>query len=157
MRPDVARRPSPRHAAACLGSEFSRCDVLQDRVVQGLVGDELLEPGILLLQLLQALGLVDPHPAVFLPPAVVALRRHTDRPAHPGHLLTLLDQDLCLTQLVDDLFRTVALALHPLSLPPSQPRIVTFGLDRNYGERSNMPMNRTLNSCVQTTAVSFRH
>jgi hypothetical protein len=30
----------------------------------------------------------------------------------------------------------VSLALHPFSLPPSQPRIVTFGLDRNYGERS---------------------
>jgi hypothetical protein len=50
--------------------------------------------------------------------------------------LALLQQDLRLTQLGDDLLGAVSLALHPLSLSPSQSRIVTFGLDRNYGERS---------------------
>ena len=74
---------------------------------------------------------------------VVRLCGHTQLAADLRDRLALLQQDLRLTQPGDNLLGAVSLVLHLLSLPPqpasqpaSQPRIVTFGLDRNYGERS---------------------
>ena len=52
-------------------SEVSRRDLLEDRVAQGLIRHQPLQPGVLSLQLLQALGLVHPQAAVLTPSAVV--------------------------------------------------------------------------------------
>lgn len=51
----------------------SRQGLFQNRIVQSLVCDQLLETGVLPFQLLQSLGLIGSHPAVLAPPLVVRL------------------------------------------------------------------------------------
>jgi len=59
-----------------------------------------LEPGVLLLQLLEAPGLVNLQPPpVFAPPALVALVHHTGLAAGRQHILALGSLDLDLPQL----------------------------------------------------------
>lgn len=45
--------------------------MLEHLVVEGQIGDQLLEPPVLVLQSLQPLGLLGLRPAVLVPPAVV--------------------------------------------------------------------------------------
>jgi len=52
-------RALPPHAAVP-GLEVSLRDFLQDRKIQLLLRHNLLEPGVLLLELLESLGLVEP-------------------------------------------------------------------------------------------------
>lgn len=62
---------SPADAEA--GSEVSLRHLLENRDIQGLVGHDLLEPGIFTLELLQAFRLVHAEAAIFTAPAVVGL------------------------------------------------------------------------------------
>lgn len=53
------------------GSEVSLGCFLENHLVQREIGDRPTKPGVLRLEFLEPLHLVDSHPAVFLPPAVV--------------------------------------------------------------------------------------
>ena len=75
-----------------------------DRFVQCLLGDQLLQVGILALQVLELPGLGYLHAAVFFAPAIVALFGDPQLPADLAGHLTANELDLDLTQDVDDLF-----------------------------------------------------
>src|SRR5262249_18052887 len=70
--------PPPPLACAATDSEVSRGGFLENRDVEHLVGDHLLQPRILALEILHPLHLVDFDPAVLLPPAEVGLIRDRD-------------------------------------------------------------------------------
>ena len=71
------------------GSEVSRGHGLQDGVVQGLVSDQPLEPGVLPLQRLAPLRLIHSQAAVLPPPAVGGLLRHAEPPRPLRHGVAL--------------------------------------------------------------------
>src|SRR6185295_4526394 len=95
------------------GSEVSRGGFPQDLHIQGLIRHYLLQPGDLLLLLLEPLGLVSPQTAVFLTPAVVRLLRDPQLLRHLAYRLTLGNLNLGFTQLADDLFSLETLPGHP--------------------------------------------
>ena len=75
-KPDLAPAcdaPRPLRGGVARGSEVSLGGFLQDQHVQSLIGDQLLEPGILFLKCTQLLGHLWSHAAVLLTPAVVSL------------------------------------------------------------------------------------
>lgn len=73
----------PTHASSA-GLEVSPGDQLKHLFVQARVRHQLLEPGVLLLRIPELLRLVDPQPAVLLPPAVVRLLRDAQALATSG-------------------------------------------------------------------------
>ena len=116
-RPDAARRR--RCAAIALppsvassGSEFPLGHLLEHGDVEGLLADELFEPPVLLSELHETFGVGRLHPAALLPLTVQGsladahvLDDLADRAARREH-------GIGLTQLVDDLFRSVSFAFH---------------------------------------------
>jgi hypothetical protein len=58
------------------GSVVSRQGLFQDLLVQGQIRDNMAQPDILLLKILQPLGLVRSEPAIFLAPPIIALLGH---------------------------------------------------------------------------------
>ena len=94
------------------GSEVSLCKVLEHRLLQLGLRQQFLEPGVLLLQLGQAPGLLGLHAPVLLPPAVVRRLRHLDHAADLDDGLALGDQLLGSFELADDLLRCVPGAFH---------------------------------------------
>jgi transposase len=80
---------------------------LEDVVVQVRIGQQLLEPGVLLLQLLEPLGLAGLHPPVLLTPAVVRRLAHAQRLQHPADRLARFEQTIRFLKLPDDLLRAV--------------------------------------------------
>jgi hypothetical protein len=121
-----------------------------------LICDDLLELRILFLEILQPLGLVRPHATVLLTPAVVRLLCDANLTAGLSDPLTLLQQNLRLTQFLDDLLGAVSLSLHALSLLPGQSQIVTFALDRIYGERS-LPYAKVQTAVVRNALGQLKH
>ena len=114
-----AHAPPPDGAGP--GSEVSRGRLLQDRVVEHRLGQELLQPGVLSLEPLQPPRLVHLHPGVFLAPAVVGRALRSLAYGTPGASRALRQLNVRLPQLGDDLFDRVALPTHlkPLSQPDS--------------------------------------
>ena len=108
----MSGRHAPLRDVSGSGSEFSRTDFLEDGVVERLVGHELLEPSVLLLELLQALGLVESKAPLLLPPAVVRLLGNPALPDDRCHTEPLRQLDLRTSKLPDDLFCRVALPAH---------------------------------------------
>jgi len=106
----------PNRPGAARGSVVSPCRLLQDELVQGKVGYGLPEPGILKLQLLQPLHLVQLQPAVFMAPPVLSHLGHPDLPDRVAHRRPLLNKDIHLPQLGDNLFRRVLLPWHVMVL-----------------------------------------
>ncbi len=98
-----------------MGSEVSRGGFLRDRVVKRLLGQQLLESRILLLELFQTLGLVHPKATVLLPPAIVGLLGDPELAHHVARRRALGQLDLGLPQLPDDLLRRVSLPGYLLS------------------------------------------
>ena len=98
------------------GSEVSRGRLSKDCVVERYVGNELLQASVLLLDLLQALGLVELETAVLLPPALVGLLGDSDLLASLGNALALREHELSFAELSDDLFRTVTFSSHVFHL-----------------------------------------
>ena len=98
------------------GSEVSRGRLSKDCVVERYVGNELLQAGVLLLELLQALGLVELETAVLLPPALVGLLGDSDLLASLGNALALREHELSFAELGDDFFRTVTFSSHVFHL-----------------------------------------
>ena len=87
-RPGARRSTEPAGRARCTpgaarGSVVSPCCLLQDELVQGEVRDRLPELGILQLQFLQPLHLIQFQPAVFLAPPVVSHLGHADLQDRP--------------------------------------------------------------------------
>src|SRR5262249_10700512 len=126
-RPAAARRRSPLF----LG------DLLEHPLVQGQLGDEALQPGVLGLQLLKPLGLVGLEAAVLVPPPVQGLLAHAEALADLGEAQALGQVGLGLAQLGDDLFRRVS--LHDSSPGPAGPQRLSYHLDQFLGSRPRRP------------------
>lgn len=127
-------RPAPRPAAGGLGLGVSPGGLLQDQLIQRQVGDRPPQAGVLLLQLLQPLGLIHLQPVVLLPPAVVGLLSHPQRPAHLPYTAALRQGHLGFPEFVDDLLDGMLLPGHPDLL--SQGPTLTLELDRFWGVRA---------------------
>src|SRR5262249_4850013 len=112
-RRDVGRpRKSPagggRPAGAGGRSPLFFGDLLEHLLVQGQLGNEALEAGVLGLQLLEPLGLVGLHPPILVAPAVQGRLADTELLADLGEAQALGQIGLGLAQLGDDLFRRMA-------------------------------------------------
>src|SRR4051812_12863892 len=70
------------------------------------IGDKLLQPPVLILELLQSLGLINVETAVLLAPAIKRLLRRSNFFAGSSDVLTLTLQHLDLPQLGDNLLST---------------------------------------------------
>lgn len=102
-------------AGAARGLQVSLRNVLQDLLFERKIGHQLLQPAVLLLQLLQLPGLLDVQTTVFLSLPVVALLGQTRLLAGCGNTLALTLQDLNLPQLRNDLLGSQPLLRHLLS------------------------------------------
>ena len=88
-RPAARRRPPggglrPPPAGVSAGSEVSRGHLFKNRVVEGLVRHQLLEPRVFPLELLEPLGLIDPQAPVLLPPPIIRLLAESRVSYRPG-------------------------------------------------------------------------
>src|SRR5919106_5088723 len=106
------RRARPLPAGVAPGSEISLRQLLEHRLVQLGLGEELLQPGILRLALPKPLRLICLHAPVLVPPAVPARLRHLEIAEHLGEVLAPVEQTVPLTQLADDLLGRVTVTLH---------------------------------------------
>src|ERR687891_308907 len=106
------RRARPLPAGVAPGSEISLRQLLEHRLVQLGLGEELLQPGILRLELPKPLRLICLHAPVLVPPAVPARLRHLEIAEHLGEVLAPVEQTVPLTQLADDLLGRVTVTLH---------------------------------------------
>src|SRR5262249_17705820 len=125
---------SARPAAAGRRSPLFLGDLLEHLLVQGQFGDEALEPGVLGLHLLEALGLVGLEAAVLVTPAVEGLLADPQALADLGDGQTLRQVGFGLAQLGDDLLGRVS--LHGSSPGPAGPQRLSYHLDRFLGSRS---------------------
>ena len=98
------------------GLEVSLGKFLQHRLVQAQVSDQLLQLGVLLLQLFEALHLWAFHTAESISPSVVRLLGDTDLLGHIRDGSACRKHGICFTQLRDDLFRGMTFSLHGDSL-----------------------------------------
>ena len=98
-------------------SEVSLGCFLENHLVQCEIGDRPSKPGVLRFEFLETLHLIDPHAALFFPPAVVGDLMNTQFANDLRHLHPLGQQGFRLSQLGDDLFRPVVSSCH--FLPPS--------------------------------------
>src|SRR6476661_2176439 len=85
--PRTGRAAPSRRRACDSGSEVSRRDLLEHVDVQSLVGDQLLEPGVLGLEFLEPFGLVGLHAAVLGKPAMPRRLRDLQMTAHLAEFL----------------------------------------------------------------------
>ena len=103
---------APRRRGGGRGSEASLGGLFQDQLVEGEIRDSPAQPGILSLELFQALDLVALEVAVLGSPAVVGDLRHANRADRLGHGPAPRRQNIRLPQLDDNLFRRVSLLAH---------------------------------------------
>src|SRR4029453_12083667 len=68
----------PQHRASARAAPLFCRDVLQDHLVKAQVGDQLLQPCVLLLQLLELTGLIGLQACILLLPAVEGLLADAD-------------------------------------------------------------------------------
>src|SRR5918994_7811664 len=107
-RPDAARPRSDRRARPLLagvapGSEVSLGQLLEHGLVELGLGQQLLQPRVLRLQLAEALRPVGLHAAVLSTPAVPARLGHLELPEHLSEVPALVQQPVALAQLPHDL------------------------------------------------------
>ena len=81
-------------------------DIPQHLLLQRQIGDKLLQPPVLILELLQSLGLINVETAILLAPAIKRLLRRSNFFAGSSDVLTLTLQHLDLPQLGDNLLST---------------------------------------------------
>jgi len=94
------------------GLELSRGHLLENRVVECLVGHQTLQPRVLSLEFLEPLSLIEAQPAVLPAPAVVRLLADAKLLADQWRADATPEFDLRLAQLRDNLFGAVALPWH---------------------------------------------
>lgn len=82
------------------GLEVSPRHLFEDREVESLVGDQLLELLVLALQFFQALGFLRLHVAVFATPAVIGVFAGAEVFTHGGNRLTASDESVGVPQLM---------------------------------------------------------
>jgi len=111
-------------------------DLLEHLLVQGQLGDEALEAGVLGLQLLEALGLVLLEAAVLVAPAVERLLTDAEALADLGEGQALGQVGLGLEQLGDDLLGRVS--LRGSSPGPAGPQRLSYHLDQFLGSRPGL-------------------
>lgn len=115
--PGVQRYRAPSGCARSLSfcppdSEFSLGDFLQGLDVQRLVGDHVLEFLVLVLEILQALGLIAREISVLVLPAMQRLLGGAELSGGLGDRLAFGPELLGLPELGDDLLGGVLLAGH---------------------------------------------
>src|SRR3972149_1118361 len=134
--PPTSSAPLAPPPCGAPGSPFSLQGLLQDLLVQGLFGHQLLEPCVLHLQLFESLGLVGLHAPVLVPPAVEGRLRHLQLLANLSDTLALGKHPIRLPKLADDLLRTGPFALHrESSLPLSGAVRLSYQLGQLLGSR----------------------
>ena len=94
------------------GLEVSLSDLLKDQLIERQVRYSTTQPRVLLLQVLQSLGLIDPQTAILTTPAVITLLRHPETTTDQTDLLTLRQTHLNLPQKANNLFGCVTLPAH---------------------------------------------
>src|SRR4249919_1543305 len=104
LSPYLCRAQMP--AGVARGLQFSVGDISQHLLLQRQIGDKLLQPPVFILELLQALGLINVQTAVLLAPAIKRLLRRSNFFAGSSDVLTLTLQHLDLPQLGDNLLST---------------------------------------------------
>jgi hypothetical protein len=110
-RPRTGRAACRRLRVCGSGSEFPRRDLLEHVDVERLVRDELLQAGVLRLELLQPLRVVGLHPAVLREPAMPRRLRDLEMPTHLVELFARREEAVPFIELADDLLRRVPAAL----------------------------------------------
>src|SRR5207244_86060 len=118
LRPRSAGEGGRPPGACVRGLPVSPSHLLQHVDVEGEVGDDLLEPRVLLPEGLQLHDVGGAHGVVLGLPPVVGLDGDLQASHHLGELGALLKQRFCLTQLADDLLGGVPLPLHESHLLP---------------------------------------
>ena len=101
--PPASSGRGERRRASESGSVLSLQRLLQDVLVEGEVGDELLQTRVLGLQILQSLELIAVHRAVLPLPAVVGVLGHADAADRLGDCLAFGTSGFDLAELGDDL------------------------------------------------------
>ena len=105
-------------------------------MIQRQVRDQLFEPPILLLQLLESLDGLLLGSAVFLPPAVVGRRTDFQLLADFLHALASGQKRGRLAQLLDDLFGSVSFAFHVESSAALSRRQSLIAPGSTFGEQA---------------------
>jgi hypothetical protein len=132
---------------------FGLGQLLEHRLVELGLGQQLLEPAVLDLELPQALGLGRLHPPVLVPPPVPGGLGDLEVADHLGQILALVEQPLALTELADDRLGSVDgvasswSVLLPIMLGVGLPQLV----DRYPGAPSPAIVLRRLNEPNQGT------
>lgn len=112
MKPRNAPAEPLRPCDGAPGSEFPLRQLLEHVDIQRLLGDQLLQPLVLCLERLQALGLIGLHPAIDRPPPVERRLRDFEMAQHLNEILTLIQKALALPDLPNSLLRGMPASLH---------------------------------------------
>ena len=123
-----------RPAAAWPGLILTLGDLFEEKLVHGEIGHRSFQAGIFGFQFLQAMRLIDLHPAVHLAPAVIGLIGDTDVLARLAYGFTLAEQDIGFSELVYDLFGVVSFLGHGSDLLIWL--FTTLDLDQEFEARS---------------------
>lgn len=118
------------------GLEVSPVQLLEHVNIQGLVGNDPLEPGVLLLQLLRPLGVIGLHAAVLVSPPVVGVFGDFQALTHLDNSGSLNEPPVGLAQLAHNLLRRVVPALHLVLLAHKGNRELTKRLNQPVGFKS---------------------
>jgi hypothetical protein len=105
--------------SVCTPERGSQSRFARDRLVEGLVGHQLLEPGVFALQLLESPGVVGLHAAVLVAPAVECRLGDPQLLADGRDRLAGGQFGVGLPELVNDLLGGVTLPSHRESPPPA--------------------------------------
>ena len=105
----------PQHGGV-KGLEVSLSDLLQDHLIERQVRYRTPQPRILLLQILQAPGLVNLQPAILAAPTVVTLLRHAHTTTDHTHLLALRQTHFGRPKKPNNLLGCISLPAHLLIL-----------------------------------------
>ena len=116
-RPRIAPATCRPPGVAGSGSPFSLGDLLQHRLIELRLREELLQPAVLTLKLLELLRVVGLHATELVPPPVIRLRRHLEMAGDFVDVFALGEEPVGLAQLPDHLLRRVPASLHDRVLP----------------------------------------
>ena len=85
------------------GLPVSLSGFLENQLPQRQIGNSATETGVLTSKLLQTPGLVNLQAAILPTPTILTLFRYSDMPAYLANRLALRQENLCFTEVTDDL------------------------------------------------------